>query len=159
MKTSATYFLFCYFLVFLMPDFFAQQNTITTGGEISGSQGFVSFSIGQIDYVTNASDVGTISEGVQQPYEISVMDEPGVNPEISVYQNLTSDFVVLSIQLSNLENMHYTLSDVQGKAIRKQNIVENTTTISFTEFANAIYFISVYSNDDKKLKTFKIVKN
>jgi gliding motility-associated-like protein len=48
---------------------FAQQNTLSAGGEATGSAGSLSYSIGQVDY-ENASDaVGSMELGVQHAYD------------------------------------------------------------------------------------------
>ena len=49
----------------------AQSGTITSGGDAAGSGGSVSFSIGQLDYTSISSAEGTVSQGLQHPYEIS----------------------------------------------------------------------------------------
>jgi hypothetical protein len=138
----------------------AQRGPVSSGAELSGSQGFVSYSIGQIDYITSTGTDGTVTtEGLQQPYEISVTDQATTDLDIAVYQNLTSDFVVLSILGGSFETLYYTIYDVQGKLIKKNKIMENKTDISLNELANAIYFIKVFNNEDKGIKTFKVIKN
>jgi hypothetical protein len=50
----------------------AQQGAVSAGGEASGPGGSVSYSIGQTDYITKSSSGHFISDGLQQPYEISI---------------------------------------------------------------------------------------
>ena len=50
----------------------AQQGAVSAGGEATGAGGSVSYSIGQIDYITKSSSGHFILEGQQQPYEISI---------------------------------------------------------------------------------------
>lgn len=50
----------------------AQQATTATGGNASGSGGPVAYSVGQVVYTTNTSSNGSVAQGVQQPYEISI---------------------------------------------------------------------------------------
>ncbi|MES2285273.1 MAG: T9SS type A sorting domain-containing protein [Bacteroidota bacterium] len=147
-------FLFCFVSVFR-----AQQGMVASGGDDIGVGGYMSLSIGQIDYltVTGSGEVFT-TEGLQQPYEILAIEETENNPIISVYPNLSSDYVFLSVLNMNIENMAYALYDVQGKLIEKQKVVENQTSISLIEFANAIYLLRVFNNDNE-VKAFKIIKN
>ena len=48
----------------------AQEAVSAAGGNASGSGGTASYTIGQVAYTTNSSASGTITQGVQQPYEI-----------------------------------------------------------------------------------------
>ena len=51
----------------------AQEVTTTTGGNASGSGGTVTYSVGQIVYATNTGTNGSVAQGVQQTYEISIV--------------------------------------------------------------------------------------
>ena len=49
----------------------AQQNTVGTGGTAIGSGGSVSYSIGQLDYITASGSGGSASQGMQQVFKVS----------------------------------------------------------------------------------------
>lgn len=51
----------------------AQTSVNATDGDVSGSGGSVSYSVGQVVYTTHTGTSGSVAEGVQQPYEISVV--------------------------------------------------------------------------------------
>ena len=51
----------------------AQEVIPTSGGTASGSGGSASYTIGQMIYTTNNGVNGSVSQGIQQPYEISVV--------------------------------------------------------------------------------------
>jgi len=51
----------------------AQESVNATGGNASGSGGSASYSVGQVAYQTHTGTNGSVSEGVQQPFEISVV--------------------------------------------------------------------------------------
>ncbi|MES2396503.1 MAG: T9SS type A sorting domain-containing protein [Bacteroidota bacterium] len=159
MKKTKKHFLIFIFLFCVVSAFRAQQGMVASGGDDIGVGGYMSLSVGQIDYltVTGSGEVFT-TEGLQQPYEILTIEETENNAIISVYPNLSSDFVFLSILNMNIENMTYALYDVQGKLIEKQKVVVNQTSISLIDFANAIYLIRVFNNDNE-VKSFKIIKN
>lgn len=159
MKKTKKYFLSFIFLFCVVPIFRAQQGMVASGGDDIGVGGYMSLSVGQIDYltVTGSGEIFT-TEGLQQPYEILAIEETENGPIINVYPNLSSDFVFLSVLNMNIENMTYALYDVQGKLIEKQKVVMNQTSISLVDFANAIYLIRVFNNDNE-VKSFKIIKN
>ena len=71
---------------FCLTTLHAQEAIFTTGGEASGNGGSASFSVGQVAYQTYSGTSGSLVEGVQQPYEITVLNGTeeifGVNLEI-----------------------------------------------------------------------------
>lgn len=142
-----------------MGNLFAQQNTDASGGNASGIGGSASFSIGQLDYLTASDSLGNITQGLQQAYEILIIrgvEEIDIN--LTLYPNPAADFVVLSVQNTNIQNMTYMLYDAQGKVIVSQKLNTNQTSISMADLANDIYFIKVLNNGNE-LKVFKIIKN
>ncbi|MFH2142264.1 MAG: hypothetical protein ABIJ97_07575, partial [Bacteroidota bacterium] len=69
----------------------AQEAIPTVGGNASGIEGSVSYSIGQVFFTTNSGTVGSVAQGVQQPFEISVSyginETEGINLIISTFPN------------------------------------------------------------------------
>ena len=68
----------------------AQESVSASGGEASGSGGSVSYSVGQLFYRIHTGTTGSVAEGVQQPYEISVITATNLLPcgiGIKSYQN------------------------------------------------------------------------
>ena len=62
--------------LFGLAQIFQAQNIIpASGGNATGSGGTVSYTVGQIVYVTDTGNTGSVIQGVQQPYGslISVM--------------------------------------------------------------------------------------
>jgi hypothetical protein len=140
----------------------AQETVTTSGGKATGSGGTVSYTVGQVAYTTNVSTTGTITQGVQQPYEILVVtgieEAVGISLEIVVYPNPTSDFLKLKIKDYKLENLTYQLYDVNGSLLQNGEIVLKETIIQTGNLAPAAYYLKV-SDDQKEVKTFKIIKN
>lgn len=140
-------------------ELFAQQNPVPSGGDAIGTGGFFSYSLGQIEYITSTGPSGTITEGLQQPYEILILsgiEETDI--KLSVYPNPTTDNVVLTVENANTQNMTYMIYDLLGKVIENKKLNGSQTSISMVTLANDIYFIKVM-NQDKELKIFKIIKN
>lgn len=151
---------FC-FVSFGLSALLAQENTDALGGMAYGAGGSVSYSIGQIDYESAYGPGGTITEGLQQPFEIMIIsgiEDNDINLSFAVFPNPTADFVVLSVQNANTVNMTYTLIDIKGKLIEKQEVNGSQTTIAMKDLANGIYFIKVLQKSTE-LKVFKVIKN
>jgi Secretion system C-terminal sorting domain len=139
----------------------AQNATLTSGNNASGAGGSTSYSIGQIAFAYNTSSGGSVAQGVQQAFEISTLGNDNI-PEITlqmvVYPNPTISFVNLNIVNYELNNLQFLLYDVNGKEIYNQKITTPQTKIEIENLSKAIYFLQV-SNENKLIKTFKIIKN
>ena len=88
------------------------QNTIpATGGNAIGAGGSVSYSVGQVFYTTNTGTTGSATQGVHQPYEISVItgleEAKGIDLNCIAYPNPTSDFLILRINNYDGESLSY----------------------------------------------------
>ena len=140
----------------------AQQTTDAAGGDLSGVGGTISFSVGQIDYATNTGPNGSVAQGVQQPYEISIFTEVKEAKDISlsflVYPNPTSDFLKLKVENYNSPNLTYTFITVNGKILEIKKMDAFEVSISLEQLAAGIYFLKV-AEFNRDLKTFKIIKN
>jgi hypothetical protein len=145
----------------------AQESLNATGGNASGSGGSVSYSVGQFAYQTYTGSNGSVAEGVQQPYEISLVtaieEALGINLSVAAYPNPTADYLTLSIEDNvktshDLSLMSYQLYDMQGKLLQSEKITDNQTSIIMSNLMPAIYFVKIIQGN-KEVKTFKIIKN
>lgn len=138
----------------------AQQATVATGGDATGSNGSSSYSIGQVAYLNAIGTNGSINQGVQQPFEIFTLgndDFPEIQLMMSVYPNPTASFVTLTLQNYSLEKVHFELFDLNGRLIQSQSITTSETQIAMEHLASAVYLLNV-KEQSKVLKTFKIIK-
>ncbi len=140
---------------------YAQESVNATGGNASGSGGSVSYSIGQVVYQTHPGTNGSVSEGVQQPYEISVVtaieDINGINLSVTAYPNPTTEYLTMEVKDFELSNLNFQLYNMKGKLLQSQKITGNQTSIIMTNLVPATYFVKVIQNN-KDVKTFKIIK-
>jgi hypothetical protein len=139
----------------------AQQSINSSGGNGSGTGGSFSYTVGQIDYVAATGTNGSISQGVQQPFEFFTLgtnDCPAILLQAMAYPNPTTENVNLVVSNYSLENLEFELYDISGKIILNQKITTSETLISMGNLSTGSYFIAVNENN-KKLKTFKIIKN
>ncbi len=139
----------------------AQQNTVSTGGNASSVGGSVSYSIGQIDYETSSNANETVSQGVQQPFEIYplAVDELFSSLEINLFPNPTSDFIHLTIgDLSKSEYLSYQLTDASGRLIQSARISDKSIQIDVQHLSTASYFLNVFVGE-RPAKSFTLIKN
>lgn len=139
----------------------AQERALSSGNSLYGAGGSVSYSIGQIDYISAGGSGGMVTQGVQQPYEIfsiSVEDEQGVDLSAVIYPNPTTEYITLSISNNNLGNVSYSLLDMHGKIISQELVTDKIANIQLGTLSTGIYLLNVYNNNIE-VKTFKIIKN
>ena len=140
----------------------AQERVNATGGNASGSGGSASYSVGQVVYTTNTGTNGSLAQGVQQPYEISVVtaieQAKGISLSVTAYPNPTTDYLTLEVKDFELSTLHFQLFDMNGKLLQNEKITGNQTSISMSNLVPANYLVKVIQGD-KDVKTFKIIKN
>jgi hypothetical protein len=139
----------------------AQNATTTTGGNARGAGGTVSYSVGQTFYTTHNGTTGTVAQGVQQPYEISVIsgiNDGAITLDCTVYPNPTTDYLRLKIADNATLNLTYQIFDINGKQLLNKKVEGSETTISMQGLVPGSYFLKVTDNK-QEIKTFKIIKN
>ena len=140
----------------------AQESVNATGGDALGSGGSASYSVGQVVYTTNTGTNGSVAQGVQQPFEISVVtgieEAKGINLSVSAYPNPTTDYLTLSISEFEISNLTYQLYDISGKLLQSEKITGNQTNIVMSNLVPANYFVKVIAGN-QLIKEFKIIKN
>ena len=152
---------FLFIIVLFATQFVYSQEVISaSAGSATGSLGSGSYTFGQVFYTTHTAATGSVSQGVQQPFEIQTLSNPAlttVNLTAVTYPNPTKDFIILKITDSALHNLRYTLFDVNGKAIASGWITESSTQIQLKYLSIGAYVLKVIQKN-KALKTFKILK-
>lgn len=137
----------------------AQNAVVPVGGTASGNGGTVTYTVGQIAVQTNSDGTVSISEGVQQPYEISVVgvDEyPSITLNAVLFPNPTQGNVQLTIDNLQFEG-EVKIFDLNGKFLFSKKIEGENTALDLSRYAPATYYVNVYSGK-KMLKSFKVVK-
>jgi len=138
----------------------AQEAVTSAGGEAGTASGSVSFSVGQVQYMTYESDSGVVTEGVQQPYEIyEIISVPGLSgPEMAVYPNPAINYVFIDIPEFADEKIAYVFQDVKGKTLFQNSVYDLRTEIDLTSYTAGVYLLQITING-QHFKTFKIIKN
>jgi Secretion system C-terminal sorting domain len=139
----------------------AQQAIPASGGNGTGSGGSVSYTVGQVVYSTNTGTNGSEAQGVQQPFEISVVtaveEAKDILLEFVVYPNPATDFVILKTGDYKVDNLSYYLFDLNGNHLANKKIQESETNIPLQNLLPSTYFLKV-TDGNRVLKIFKIIK-
>lgn len=154
----------------------AQNAVVSSGGDFSGTNCSISYSVGQVGYNAYEGNI-RLNEGVQQPYEIYDVTEEAValqdgNSELrgttdmeeivrsislSAYPNPTDDFLNLVVDGDDLGAMKCTVYDVSGRQISERSIFVGETRLDMGGLPPATYFVRV-TEGNELLRTFKVVK-
>jgi len=140
----------------------AQEAISSTGSDASGSGGSASYTVGQIVYTTNTGTNGSVAQGIQQAYEISIVNgidnTKDINLACKVFPNPTTDILTLKVESFDNRNLSYQLFDISGTLIESQKIMDIETIITMTDHAASAYIVKIIDNK-QEIKTFKIIKN
>jgi hypothetical protein len=139
----------------------AQEAVLVSGQNALGSNGSVSYSVGQITYSTQTGTTGTVAQGVQQPFEISTLsgaEFTAIELKVLAYPNPTKSVLTIAIGNDSFDGMQCELFDVAGKSLMVQPISASETILALDNLPSATYILKIWSNY-KALKTFKIIKN
>lgn len=147
-------------VLYISPLILAQSGSIPAGGDETGSGGTVNFSIGQMDYISISSTEGTVSQGLQHPYEIyevtSVAHQP-LDIAASLYPNPVKDYLYLTVPNELWQGLKITLIDIQGRSVHEEQLADQTTIIAMQETIPGTYFL-IIKNEKNQIKSFKIIK-
>lgn len=155
MKTGVGIF----FLFVLSVSAWAQEAVVPAGGNAIGSGGSLSYSVGQLVYTVISDQNNSIVQGVQQPYEISVVisvPEVQLMNNVSLYPNPTVNEVVLSLNFS--EGLYYRIIDIKGAFMESRMIMADQTIIDMSRYSASTYLLELIQNN-KTIQTYQIVKN
>ncbi len=162
MKENQQSFLLLFIASFLFASSsYSQENIVVAGGSGTGTGGSVSYSVGQIAYTSLPGSGGSVSEGIQQPYEIATLgnDEfTEISLLMTAYPNPTVDILNLVVTDQKWDDLSCNLFDSNGRLVSKKiKVSSSETAVSMQELNQGIYFL-VVSNSNKTIKTFKIIK-
>lgn len=158
-KSSPIIMLTLSFLCFSLS--YSQESINSSGFDATGSGGTVAYSIGQVVYTTNNGTSGSSAQGVQHAYEILTLndDENSKLISLTAFPNPTDDNLILEIGNNIIEELHYELFDLGGKMIKSEKIVEKKNLIDLTKESSSIYYVNIINKENKKIQSFKIIKN
>lgn len=139
----------------------AQESANSSGGDAAGSGGTVAYSIGQAVYTTNTGSNGSAAQGVQHAYEIFTVGikETELNISLTVFPNPITENLTLKLSDYKNEKLSYQLFDMQGKQLNNGKVKARQTQINMNGLPSATYFIHVMNHENKRVQSFKIIKN
>ncbi len=145
--------------ILIFTNAYGQQGTGSSGADASGGGGSVSYTLGQVVYNSYSGSTGSIEEGVQHAYTITVttgLENPKIQLSISVYPNPTSRY--LTLQVENSTGILYEIWNIAGQLLESKKISSTATTITMDQYPTGTYLFKVIQ-ENNEIKTFHIIKN
>jgi hypothetical protein len=154
------YFIFTILLLFNSFKFYSQQNTVASGGDYIGSNGSLSFSVGQIDYLNIDNASGNVNQGVQQPYQIldNSVNESDNTFEITIGPNPSFDVLIVQAEFSKMNDIQGFITDQNGKMVKERQNLSLNPSFKLNDLSSGNYFLQI-ENEQKLIKSYKIIKN
>ncbi|WP_421877526.1 T9SS type A sorting domain-containing protein [Marinoscillum sp.] len=157
MKLIAAFTLaFCALILANIPAF-GQHGFVTTGAIASNGSSNLTYVVGQMTNQTSAQ----LHFGVLQVFETTneVLGTSHLsNFKISVFPNPTTQFLEVRNEAENLTSLNYQVIDLQGRLILSGQLKEMEPMIDLSNLARHQYQLLLF-NDNKLIKTFKVIKN
>ena len=118
----------------------AQEAVVTSGGNASGTNGNVSYTVGQVLYTSNTGTTGSVAQGVQQPFEIQTvlgLDNFNVSLELSVYPNPTTETITIE-RISEM-TIDYAITDMTGRVVATGKIDSLQSEVNVSQLETGSY--------------------
>ena len=132
-----------------------------SGEYFTGTNAALSWTIGESVIETFSGTNAILTQGFQQSlYTITSIEEtPDNKYQLSVYPNPAAESLTLSKGEGTKQSiLNIELIDINGKRLFNDHIEGTTKQIDLSKYVSSIYFIKVYDENSKLLKTFKIQK-
>ncbi|MDF3026621.1 MAG: hypothetical protein K0S23_928 [Fluviicola sp.] len=159
-RSGKKFSLSAFALLALSGSAWSQQNTGAAALEATGTGGSVSATLGQISYSSITSPAGTVSQGVQQAYEIFTLGVdkfPDIQLSVNIFPNPTTNLVTLAVEGTS-DGLSFVLTDVTGKQLQQSPLDGPFTSIRMETYPPGTYILEVRGAKNIQ-KTFKIIKN
>ena len=135
------------------------QEMISTAGDYSVCpNASISYTIGEPIIETLQSGSFQLTQGFHQTMLTisNISAHYNLDYTIKVYPNPTHDYVVVDL-ITSQDKIEFVLTDMNGKTLTANSLIESTTIIDMQQFNPGVYLIS-FTNYKKQIATYKIVK-
>ncbi len=162
MKQTKLKIILLFLICIVQLKIFAQEAVTASGGNASGAGGSASYSVGQVIYTTNTGTNGSVSQGIQQPFEISIISGIETVEKIQLsckaYPNPTTNSLKLKIDNKDDKQYSASLFDINGKLLNQTEITNIETIIPMEQYPSQTYILRI-SDTKQVIKSFQIIKN
>ncbi len=146
----------------------AQQQVIATaGGEGTVNGVNLQWTLGEcVIAETDTQNTVRLTQGFQQPaYSVEIIDTTSDPVEttlfsgrLAVYPMPATDYLTIEFATETQVNFVVTLTDITGKALVREELSGSENRIDMQSFPAAVYVLTIFENDGKFIKSFKVTK-
>ena len=165
MKRSILSFVFLIGVGFLFAQVSMVNSVLATAGDFQTNGSYsLSWTVGELAVSTLTEGSNVLTQGFQQPWDmsVSIQDGPEINWSVKAYPNPVYDYLNVKFSLEKSEEFSIEVTDITGKKVltREPQMIntDEIVDLDFTQFKPGIYFLRVYSSDQKVHKVYKIKK-
>lgn len=133
------------------------QEVISCQGEsYSNASGSIEFTIGEVIIATETDGSNSLTQGFHQTnWNFVGLENHYGNLEAIIYPNpMNTD---LTIKSENFDGVSYMMYNATGKIVVEGMLVSHESSIDVEKFAKGSYNLVLFK-EDKKMKTFKLIK-
>lgn len=137
----------------------SQEVVSASGASFKNASGSLSYTIGEPVIATLTTSDAILTQGFHQTkLKVTGIGDAGLpGVEVSAFPNPVSEMIRLKVTATGMNDLKYSLYNLQGKVIREAELKGPETEISFSSLKPATYFLKVHSAG-KELKVLKIIK-
>ncbi len=139
---------------------FTQNNFVASGSSTVSAAGEASVSIGLVAYVSDSSNLGSVSEGNQQTYDITdgVIQIPADGFTVRAFPNPFPGNIYITIDGSLSGAVEVELYGQQGTLLKKETFNAPDYMLQTENLAPGSYIILIRSKSFETRK-YKLIKN
>lgn len=145
--------------VFLLSASVNAQSVISTqGNSYSNASNTIDYTIGEPVTATVSNGSNDLTQGFHQTnVVITNIEDLDANILVNIFPNPTSDFVNLSVE--KFEDLTLQIYDTAGKLVEQTELSQSLTSVKVSHYADGTYLLTLTHKKDKKIKSYKIIKN
>lgn len=136
-----------------------EQVVAANGQQLSGSNGQVSFTVGEPAITTLSSANNQVSQGYQQSnLTTTAIEDVSAPPyQVSVYPNPTGNQLTVMVQGLD-QQLVFQLYDIQGKLLYETTTTSEKSELDFTPYAPGQYLLQLSDRKGNSINRQQIIK-
>lgn len=144
--------------LFLLTASLSAQEVISSQGDsYSNGTHTLDYTIGEPVIETVSNGTNDLTQGFHQTnLVITKIEDVNIDLNVSIFPNPTSELVNLTME--DFLGFTINLFDISGKLLQQKVLTDNKTTVSLDVYPKGSYMLTLTNNDNKKIKTYQIIK-
>lgn len=136
----------------------AQEVISVQGDSYDNGTNRLDYTIGETVIETVSNGTNEMTQGFHQTFlTVTNIEDLAVDFLVNVFPNPTAKFITLTVE--KYEDLTLYFYDVTGKLLKQAVLTQRETHLNVSEFPKGNYLLTLTHEGNKKLKTFKLIKN